>query len=405
MSAQTSQKTITTPNTVPTPASTSFGPTSAPMYNSGSGSMDGDAMMDIDDQKSKNYGHVENHNQGGVNMDIDHPRELQNQISASQGLNQFGSSAAGTSMGENGGDEGSMRGVKRSSDWLRENTESHYLVCNKDDDLAHRTTPPYYTHDMLDTFGLGYLAAQFVRTDEKGQKLNKLRRSYKGYIMSFGLAGRNKATNSIRSEEDFGPLHERLSWPDEEWQNQRVSGKDVETGWTMDKSMEAKLAQAMQMEPGPVPIRNPDRERADEDSKDSTKWLNWEHILGTEKSKPVRSTIDGNLKKPISTTAPNTRQPSQMNGVAAGNITPNANENPRLRRRGRKRRYDEGSFEGYGEGYMDDDGETSADDGSRRGSGSKKKRKKDFEPPSQSGMGQRTGSYGIGMMSVGAYGR
>ena len=175
-----------------------------------------------------------------------------------------------------------------------------------------------------------------------------MRKSYEGQLKTLGLAGRNRA---VKHDEGKGmSLNQLLSWPEEEWQNQRVGGKDVSKGLPPD--IMAKLDKAMQMQPGPVPNNS-----------------EWEDQLGHEKIK----TVDPHKPSKVpQKTIPKIN--GQVNGAA-----PDADV-IRPKRTGRKRRYDEHSFEGYGEGYIDDEieaeGYTSGDTQFSRRSSSNKKRKK-----------------------------
>lgn len=143
---------------------------------------------------------------------------------------------------------------------------------------------------------------------------------------------------------------ELISWPEEEWQNQKVGAANVHNG--LSNSILAKLEKAMQMQPGPVPNNS-----------------EWEDQLGMEKAKLVEVKAS---KLPQATT--NTKINGRLNGTTA------EAEAIRPKRTGRKRRYDEHSFEGYGEGYVDDDvdigGYSSGDTQFSRRSSSNKKRKK-----------------------------
>ena len=190
-----------------------------------------------------------------------------------------------------------------------------------------------------------------------------MRRSYEGQVKGFGLAGRNKAVK--HQEGTPGGLAELLAWPEEEWQNQKVAGMELEKG--LPSAMMAKLEKAMKMEPGPVPKNE-----------------EWENILGHEKLKPVIPNSESKSKQTVQATTKPAKVNGQVNGIPATVGTPPVGEVARPKRTGRKRRYDEHSFEGYGEGYVDDDGEGismggySSGDGSKNSNVSKKKRKKVF---------------------------
>ena len=146
-----------------------------------------------------------------------------------------------------------------------------------------------------------------------------------------------------------------VQWPDEEWHNQKVAGKELPSKFS--PAMKPKLEAAMAMLPGPVPGNG-----------------EWEYTLGTEKPKPVVAGTE-HPKKAI-------QQNTKVSGKSMTVGTPALDEAIRPKRSGRKRRYDEHSFEGYGEGFVDDDGDIdggggySSGEGSRRSSMSKKKRKK-----------------------------
>ncbi|KAL8672913.1 MAG: hypothetical protein Q9168_002667 [Polycauliona sp. 1 TL-2023] len=225
---------------------------------------------------------------------------------------------------------------------------------------------PYLQQDLLALFGLDSLAATVARTDPgTGEKINKVRKSYEGKVKGFGLAGRNRAVKHDHEKNPFGLL-QMTQWPAEEWHNQNVHGKDVRNG--LSEATMQKLGLAMQMQPGPVP---------------NTAEHDWEDLLGNEKTKPL-PTIDEQAKKPM-----RTETGVKVNGQTIG-IRPQAGkfaftEANRPKRTGKKRRYDDHSFEGYGEGFLDDDGDVlvdlggnSSDEGSRKGSTAKRRKKVDY---------------------------
>ncbi|KAI4203121.1 MAG: hypothetical protein LQ346_001855 [Caloplaca aetnensis] len=262
--------------------------------------------------------------------------------------------------------------------------------------MAHKAAKtPHFQQDLLALFGLKPLADTVARTDPNtGEKINKMRKSYEGKVKAFGLAGRNRMVKH-NHEKSMGLL-QMTQWPAEEWHNQKVHGRDVREGMSEDTMK--KLDLAMRMQPGPVP---------------NTAENDWEDLLGNERAKPL-PTIDERPKKanrPDNVVKGN----SQANGVRPATDTVPITDANRPKRTGKKRRYDDHSFEGYGEGFLDDDGEVIADpgdesseNGSRRG-GAAKKRRKEYATTSPPTMGDRRGSYGIGMLGVGsgigAYGR
>ena len=194
-----------------------------------------------------------------------------------------------------------------------------------------------------------------------GEKINKMRKSYEGKVKGFGLAGRNRAVKHDHSK-SMGLL-QMTQWPDEEWHNQKAYGRDVWNG--LSEATMRKLGSAMQMQPGLVP---------------NTNEHDWEDLLGNEKVKPL-PTVDEKPKKKARTESA-AKANGQSNGVITATEKAAANEANRPTRTGKKRRYDEHSFEGYGEGFVDDEGDTLAElggdssgEGSRKGSSSKKRRK------------------------------
>ena len=209
---------------------------------------------------------------------------------------------------------------------------------------------PPLTQNLISLFGLQPLAATVARTDPvTGEKINKMRKSYEGQLKTLGLAGRNK---SVKHEDGKGlvGLKELTSWPEEEWQNQKVMGKDIHKG--LPSGILAKLDEAMQMQPGQLPDNN-----------------YWEDLLGHDKPKPIESNAKA-AKLPANTTKTN----GQSNGTSV------TTEPIRPKRSSKKRRYDDESFEGYGEGFVDDEidmaGYSSGETQFSRKSNPTKKRKK-----------------------------
>ena len=187
-----------------------------------------------------------------------------------------------------------------------------------------------------------------------GEKINKLRKSYEGHLKPLGLAGKNKGVQA----EPEKRLLETYFWPEEEYHSQKVHGKDVRRG--LPAATLAKLEKAMHMQPGPLP--------------DNSKW---EEIFGFEKTKPIGTAFD--KKGKASTSA--TQISEQVNGHRAVAAAGAESEETRPKRAGKKRRYNDDSFEGYAEGFVDDAEDAvggegySSEERSRRGSGSKRRKK------------------------------
>lgn len=145
-----------------------------------------------------------------------------------------------------------------------------------------------------------------------------------------------------------GSLRHLTMWPEEEWQNQKVFGKQIKVA-DIDSALQSMQSRAMQLEPGVVPNND-----------------FWEDVLGHEK--PAKNPGPGETSKK-SAPIPGGRTPMQANS------TPRATQEDRARpSRGRKRHYDDNSFVGYGEGFADDDDDPGFYSNSE-GTGKKKRKK------------------------------
>ena len=216
-----------------------------------------------------------------------------------------------------------------------------------------------------------------------------MRKSYEGQLKQLALSGKNK---SIKHQEAIAApgtgkmmgLCEMAAWPEEEWQNQKVYGKSIQKG--LSDSVTSKLEKAFLLHPGHVPDG-----------------MKWEDILGIDRPNPNAS-LNSNSKIRKDSKSNGNPSATTSNTVAAA---PGGNEPIRARRNTKKRRYDDGSFEGYGEGFVDDEmdfdgyesGETYTSQnsrGSRGGEKNKRRKTKDFtNSPIGYGAGSsRTPSFG-----------
>lgn len=209
-------------------------------------------------------------------------------------------------------------------------------------------TGPDPSLDLISLYGLGSIAHSVARLDSvTGEKINRLRKSYEGKLKGLGLAGRNKP---VKQEPGApGSLRHLTMWPEEEWQNQKVFGKQIKVA-DIDSALQGLQSRAMQLEPGAVPNND-----------------FWEDVLGHEK--PAKGLGTGDTGKK-SNPAPGGRVPLQTSA------TPVSAQEPERSRpsRGRKRHYDDNSFVGYGEGYADDD-EDPGFYSNGEGTGKKKRKK------------------------------
>ncbi|KAI0095681.1 Rox3-domain-containing protein [Hypoxylon sp. NC0597] len=218
--------------------------------------------------------------------------------------------------------------------------------------LRHTPYPESYpclSDDLFEMFGLTGIAAEVARTKPNGEK-NALRKTYKGQIKTLGLSGHFDAVKKDPEAPDG--LQAMTLIPEDVWFTKEVSGKEIEKG--LSQVHQTHLSRAATMAKGSIP-------KADWDSS----------VLGDLAPGSIpRKTGHDQSTRP---TAPSTP------AASAPVVTPKPNKPltpqvDRARRIGKKRSYQDSSFEGYGEGYADDDaGGYSTGDGDDR---SKLKRRK-----------------------------
>ncbi|KAI3316907.1 Rox3-domain-containing protein [Xylariaceae sp. AK1471] len=212
--------------------------------------------------------------------------------------------------------------------------------------LAHSISSPRMSEDLFEKFGLTGIAAEVARTKPNGEK-NALRKTYKGQIKTLGLSGHFDVVKKETSE-----FMELLMTAEEDWQNRVVSGKDIERGFSA--VTQSNLTKATTMARGQIP---------------KALWDN--SVLGD--LAPGLASKKTNSDQVPRTTAPGTPALSAA-GITQKSNKPLVSQVDRARRLGKKRSYQDSSFEGYGEGYDDDTGGYSTGDGDDRSS--KLKRRK-----------------------------
>lgn len=177
-------------------------------------------------------------------------------------------------------------------------------------------------------FGLTGVAADVARTKANGEK-NALRKTYKGHIKSLGVNGHFDAVKKDWATDPDGFIA-MISMPETEWHVHQVAGKEIERGFS--DVVQSSLLKATAMAKGPIP-------KAVWDSS----------VLG--------DLAPGNVAKKGSqdytrSTAPST--PAALGGGSTRGGRPQQPPADRVRRN-KKRSYQDSSFEGYGEGFLDDD--------------------------------------------------
>ena len=203
--------------------------------------------------------------------------------------------------------------------------------------------------DLFSLYGLNSIAAKVARTHPDGTK-NGLRKTYKGHIKSLGINGKFDVKLHDEDNQPSG-LMTMMREPELEWNVSQVHGRP------MTLPSLGIIQKGMQMNKGIVPKQM------------------WDSgVLG-----------ELDMKKEGGGGGP---QPPSFKGLGAGGTQrassyqtlgyrpPQPKDlGARPKRAVKKRGYDESSFEGYGEGFVDDD---MADGGYSTGDGEdgRKRRKK-----------------------------
>ncbi|KAI9670665.1 MAG: hypothetical protein M1831_005885 [Alyxoria varia] len=234
---------------------------------------------------------------------------------------------------------------------------------------------PHASQNLISLYNLDDVSLSVARKDPvTGEKINKLRKSYENKIKDF--PGKNK---SVSAEPRI--LLPMAQCPELEWNVYHGGAYNIERGLPDD--MMAKLDKALDMGPGKLP--------ADENDK-------WRNFLDVgENNIPAKANA---LPKASS-------KGSKVSGTQNTNNQASPTSPTRPSRRGTKRSYHDQSFEGYGEGYVDDIADAGAydeGDNGQTGPTAKKRRKRDTSgvasPPLAGGMHQ----YSSSAVSVGGSG-
>ncbi len=214
---------------------------------------------------------------------------------------------------------------------------------------------------MFEAFNLTGIATDMARTLPNGEK-NAIRKTYKGHIKKLGVNGHfDSVKRELDAEDGFMRLiHE----PEDSWSARQVKSKEVERGLS-DESL-AALRQAMTMARGTIP-------KSDWDSA----------VLGDLASEKLsgggKSSLSGKATTPNTPLHPGVARSKAPLPATLAQVQAQAQEAARPRRSIKKRSYGDSSFEGYGEGFPDDDGGADAGystgEGDERGTGQKRRKK------------------------------
>lgn len=233
---------------------------------------------------------------------------------------------------------------------------SAVIICVTDThcSVAHTVSRPHGSQNLFELYGLNTLARSVARNDPiTGEKINKLRKSYEGHIKALQIAGKPKA---IKME---GKLAGPMSIPEEEYHSLMVQGKEMQKALNaqetrLSSDFDSLLSSALgSIGPGPLPAPDTAKYRA---------------YLATDEAIKAKAgpEVPPHRAVPSAALTPNPNTPS---GGPHGS---------RPARAGSKRQYTETSYQGYGEGFADDFGEsTGGEDNAQNGLA--KKRRMAFE--------------------------
>jgi hypothetical protein len=184
------------------------------------------------------------------------------------------------------------------------------------------------SQDLFSLYSLNEIASQVARTLPNGEK-NKLRKTYKGKIKDLGISG--KFDVAVREDDAPDGFLAMLRQPEEEWAIQNRQGKEIENG--LGAAVRSSLGAAMTMSKGTIP----------KSSWDSS-------VLGEMDLPETKAPTAPALTKLVATGAVQKGASPAVMQPRNGKV-----EIARPKRNVKKRGYEESSYEGYGEGYVDDD--------------------------------------------------
>ncbi|KAI9049261.1 hypothetical protein LZ554_007108 [Drepanopeziza brunnea f. sp. 'monogermtubi'] len=258
---------------------------------------------------------------------------------------------------------------------ISQNVGSLYLFCK----TPHVPRLPSLLDDLFERYGLNDVAKSVARIHPDGTKAVKLRKTYKNHIKDHGILG---SFDAIKNEVGApGTLGAMMKMPDDVWNAEFVRGKEIEKG--IPESMLAKGHTIFTMSKGPIP---------------KAQWNPAILNLGTgdsvapaqvEKAKAAQN----GSRTPVPQAQAQAVRPVQ--GKAKGDLR-------RPSRTTTKRSYADSSFEGYGEGYVDDvqDPGYSTGDGDDRSGRKRVKKNTQSHGGYQQGGAMRQSGYGPGMVGA-----
>lgn len=200
-------------------------------------------------------------------------------------------------------------------------------------------------------FDLVGLAAEVAREKPNGEK-NALRKTYKGHIKRLGVAGHFDVQK--KKEDAPSDFMAMLQVPELEWNVHQVKGRELTDG--LSEITLSTLGRAMTMAKGPI-----------------TKAV-WDTSVLGDLATPNGDNSKLPSAKPTAPSTPLVSTPGAMNRPKSQ--LPPGNDPNRPRRSIKKRTYGDSSYEGYGDGFPDDDGGMETGYSTGEGEGGQKRRKK-----------------------------
>jgi hypothetical protein len=203
--------------------------------------------------------------------------------------------------------------------------------------------------DLIGVYGLTPVANKVARVLPNGEK-NGLRKTYKGKMKELNVAGKFEAVVSDPTAPTS--LRALAEMPDDYYQSTFRTGQEIER--SLSQMVLSKLPAALSMARGQIP---------------KTSWDS--SVLG---ELDIPETKNAAVSVASKLSAPGMQRTSSHLSATGKSGKADA---PRPKRNVKKRGYEESSFEGYGEGYVDDeaDGGYTSGEGDERGVSQKRRKK------------------------------
>ncbi|KAI6247685.1 Mediator of RNA polymerase II transcription subunit 19 [Erysiphe necator] len=269
-------------------------------------------------------------------------------------------------------DDGNQKCKRAHIEAGRLSLEDLHLDVGKKYKICHTPTPTNtidLTQDLFALFRLENVSKSVARTNPDGSKGVRLRKTYKNHIKDHQLSGN---FDSIKREiDDQNSIFSMMMKPQEDWDNEYTGLENIEHGIT--DPVKQLMNKAFKMARGPIPKPSWNSSVLGDLAPSTTSVEQYRHTQSTQKLQ---------------------QQPD------IGNLRTSKLVGPRPRRSVKKRTYGDSSFEGYGEGYVDDE-DQEVDFAISDGDGiSRKRPRKSSQTHGFQSAPTRHNSYGPGMVGA-----